>query len=722
MKLNDIYTNLPENLDLSSKNKKKAYNKDKLSKINLEGLSKKRKKTPNLAWNKFIKISKKNNLKSQDILKKWYLSNEINLYKKILRSKFLFSFSKQEQITSYIKLKYMSFKEKNSLFKYSAIAIFLFMFLILDVTYTKYLTKSWFENISSIKNITDFKELDNKISDASFDFAFANILFKPFLIFPGQKIKDTNNIIKTGKNTSILLGNSFDIINNIKKYIEWKNINEIAFSNLILNQKDNFKKIEKNTKALLITAKEIKLDGDFKNKRILEANIEKIKLVKNYITTINKNFDTFLNIFWHKKRKKYLIVFQNNDEIRPTWWFIWSVWFIDIFRWKLENFEKKDIYALEWDVKKNYNEKVIPVTWINLLAKRLWLRDANSYIDISKSSKAINYFLKKWWYNIDWIIYINQKTILDILKDVWEINFPKYDIQINHKNFSEIISLLVEAKVSKKATLDTPKQVLFDFSNILTNKILKEKKYSQIWKTILNNIISRDIVFYSFNKKESIFLDKLELNWKFDYINQTDFNYPFFLSVWWNKSDRFIQRNYEKTIEIYSNSENNLCTLNTEIKLNLKNTFSKTNEDRIILEMKKFNIKQNRDLLNIAGKWLNQNYTKIIIPWKAKINEKKLNDNWYILLDHQIYKTVEKLLKTAPWKESNFHFNYQIDNVDCVDQNYKIYKQAGIYNYNVKLDYINYQNNYKEKLNLSWLSKDFYYNTEKLIENNLIKK
>jgi hypothetical protein len=36
MKLNDIYTNLEEEINLSNKNKKEAYTKSKLTKKNLE--------------------------------------------------------------------------------------------------------------------------------------------------------------------------------------------------------------------------------------------------------------------------------------------------------------------------------------------------------------------------------------------------------------------------------------------------------------------------------------------------------------------------------------------------------------------------------------------------------------------------------------------------------------------------------------------------------------
>jgi hypothetical protein len=104
----------------------------------------------------------------------------------------------------------------------------------------------------------------------------------------------------------------------MKEYISGKDINKISFSNLILNQKNNLKNIEKNVEAILITTEKIKLNTNINNKKLLVQNRQKLLNFKKYINIINNNFETFLNISGHNKKKKYLIVFQNNDEIRPT--------------------------------------------------------------------------------------------------------------------------------------------------------------------------------------------------------------------------------------------------------------------------------------------------------------------------------------------------------------------------------------------------------------------
>jgi hypothetical protein len=131
--------------------------------------------------------------------------------------------------------------------------------------------------------------------------------------------------------------------------------------------------------------------------------------------------------------------------------------------------------------------------------------------------------------------------------------------------------------------------------------------------------------------------------------------------------------------------------------------------------MKKFRIKFNRDLLNIQWAWENVSYTKVIIPENAILDLKKLKKYWYKIIDHKKFKTVEEILKTKSQSTSYFAFDYNLKNIDCNKQSFKIYKQAWIYNYDILFDYNNFYTNKTEKLKFNWLEKDFYYN---LVESN----
>lgn len=717
MKLNDIYNNLEKTLNLKKVKRFLLVENELIKSKNIDSLKKE-----NLEE---IELKRTKNIKITEIKKEcldWIVLNKernINL-KKIIKNSQKISYKIKQKIRDIISFFYKTThpkKKEKKTYRILAYITVIFALIFLDKILIENLTISWINNLYNIKNTNNIKSIESQLSKAKTKFNIANILFTPFKIIPEKNIRNVDNTIITLNQASWLGLNIIDFYKENINYIEKKEIDKIYFANLIENSKGFFLKTELELEKIKNNLWKIKLNRESQNHKKLEETKKQILYIKENLSIINNNFETFLNILWKDKSKTYFIVFQNNDEIRATWGFMWSAAILEIFAWKIKSFETKDIYALEWDVNKNYTEKVKAPSWVNMLSERLWLRDSNAYIDFSKSSKSINYFIKKWWYDIDWVIYINQKVIIDLLEKIWELNFSKYDSKINHKNFSEIISILVEAKVSKTATLDTPKQVLFDFSNLLIEKINKEKKYLEVLETSIKNIKSRDIVFYSFNKKENELLKKLWLNGNFDYEEKTDFNYPFFISVWWNKTDRYIKRSIVKNIKI--EEINNKCSLKTNIELILENTFNKEDENRIKSLMKKYRIKENLDLLYISWKWLNQTYTKVIIPKNAIIDEKQLYNLWYKIIKHSKYNTVEKLLKTSSWEKSYFNINYKIDNIDCEIQNIKIYKQAWVYEYNIDFNYLsNIQN---KKIKLNWLEWDFYYNSEnntKIKEND----
>ncbi len=71
-----------------------------------------------------------------------------------------------------------------------------------------------------------------------------------------------------------------------------------------------------------------------------------------------EQFPGFLELLGHSERKRYLIVFQNADEIRPTGGFMGSMGLLEIFRGQVQLFQKKDVYAIEWDLKKSQYERL----------------------------------------------------------------------------------------------------------------------------------------------------------------------------------------------------------------------------------------------------------------------------------------------------------------------------------------------------------------------------
>jgi len=556
--------------------------------------------------------------------------------------------------------------------------------------------KSWYEKILSLKdnpvNIWDSQWL---INSSKFNFITAEILFTPFKFIPNNNIKNWYYILEWWKNISILLDNLIQTYISVNNYIEtswW--INNIKFTNLLSNLEPNFNKINNLLYNVVLSYDNINtiwvksLDVKINNAKW------KIKKIYKFTNIINNDYNNLLALLWATWERKYLVLFQNNDEIRATWWFIWSLAIVTINKGKIIDFKKDDVYAYEWDINKVYKNKNKAPEWLNQITKTFWLRDANYFVDFWASSKSINFFLKKIWKNVDWIIYINQNTFLDFLKLTWPIQFDEIWKTINEKNFSLLISTLVEAQSFKVWTLWTPKKILFDFAQIFINKLLSEKKYASYLNIILNNFKSRDIVFYSFHPEENNLLWKLWINWKINFNKTLDFNYPVFTSIWWNKTDRYIKLKYEKNINY-----NVDCSIDTNLKIYRTHYFTKNEEKKVINILDNYPIKDKtrKDILNIQWKWINKQYVRVILPKNIKVKKKK----WLKITYNNNFTLVEFYINTRQLETTNYDIDYTILNRSCKDYSYILYKQPWIREYDLKIK--DKTNTIKQK----WIRKDF---------------
>jgi len=562
------------------------------------------------------------------------------------------------------------------------VLILLFIFIIfIDKVAIEYFTNNWYKKLLSLKNNSNLIEKQSLINSSNNDFKIAEILFIPFKIISGEKINNANNIIIWGIKITNLLNKISLFSKWTYNFIEEKWEENIAYSQLLKNSQKIFSSTEKELKSISRTYNKI----HFSDNILLQNKLDYFKIELNkasyFINIINNNFDTFLDILWHNKRKKYLIVFQNNDEIRPQWGFMWSMWIVEIFRWEIKKFEKRDVYDYEFKIKKEHFSKESAPEWLNKMTPFLWLRDSNYYINHKDSANKIKFFIEKSGYNIDWIIYINQNSLFSILDLVWEYESKVLNTKVNSSNFSIIMSSLVESKKSQNWTTWTPKQILFDFMKEF-KEILKEKNISkaEILKSIFKDIKNREIAFYNFNKKERELLKELSLFNPINYNESLDFSYPVFTSISGNKSDRYIKIDYEKTIKKWIK-----CEYKTTLEINLEHTFNKKDLENNKDILNKFWIKENiKKLLFIQWNWENKQYVRIIIPKNAIIenNKKILSIKKY----YKRWKIVDLYLNTKVWEKSNFKLDYTIPNNKCKLYNYKLYKQPWIREYNLKLD------------------------------------
>lgn len=567
-------------------------------------------------------------------------------------------------------------------------------FLALSITLLWYwiITKSYIENtFTNIQKIdfSNINSLNKEVKSIKSDLNIANILIKPLLVI--------NYLVKNSsiENLGYVINWTLDIINFWSNWLEiydWLNkiilekwVDNIMFSQFIVNIEPILYDMSKKIDSSISNFSKVKtfssqdLDDKFNN------YFNKLKKLNTFYDKIFSNLNNIKDILWHNEKKTYFVIFQNNDEIRPTWWFMWSIWIVDVFRGQVINFENKDIYAIEWDLKDfaskawvAFEEPAPP--WLNKITPTFWLRDANYFSSIKESSLEIKRFLDKSpKYHIDWIVYINQNLITNILKKTWPIYFDQVKRDIDENNFSMIFSTLVEAKLTKTHTLSTPKQILFDFSEIFLDKLKSINDYSFFAKLFLESIEKKDVLVYLFDENQNQFLTNMWLEKSYNYNDYLDFNYPVFTSISWNKSDRYISRTFEKRLNIINN-----CDVETSFNIRQKHNFNINEEVSIKNLLYNMNLLWEVDvnnLLDIQWRWLNKQFIRVLIPKNAIIS----NDSRYIVKDFENYKEVSFYLNTNSLFESNFSFNYNLSNPMCKNYNYLFIKQPWINSYNLDL-------------------------------------
>ncbi len=656
-------------------------------KINLEDID--------LSLNEFIKIDKKNNFEhfdslirlNQSFLKKIFNKIKQFFVEKDILSKIIIILNKIMKVIGKIVKKIINIikwnklfltvnKYKNIYFKFYLFIISIFIllcFVFVCKLIIEYKVNSGYQNLIEIKNTRDEKVIKELVKKSIDDFRLAWVLFYPFSIIPTSKTELPKHIIYWWKQIAYTINNLIKVYNNVDKDIKKVGIKNIELTSILSESQNEVFSIESDLNKALSEYNSIKdlkqwpLNTKFEIWKKYLNNLEK------YLLIIKNNYGTFLNILWDKKEKKYLVVFQNADEIRPTWWFMGSMGIISMYKWKITKFESKDVYAHEWNLKKEDYLKLRAPEWLNTITKILGLRDSNYSQNYDKSSENIRFFMEKIWYNLDWIVYINNTIIEDFLRLTWNISFTKIDENIRYNNFSAIMSLLVESKKFKNWSIGTPKQILFDFIEEFKARLIKDWNYLSYFKIMSDNIIKREIVVYSFSPKENKLLQDLNINGKIDYDSSLDFAYPVYTSISWNKSDRYMARKYEKEIK-----QNKDCSIETSLKLSLSHNLTLDDESELKDLIKKYEIKTPWTMY-IQWTWRNRQYVRLLLPKNAIIKENKN----YIVEETPSVKYVNFYMQTNRFETKSMIINYTLPNKDCKKYSFNLYKQAWVRKYDM---------------------------------------
>ncbi len=328
-----------------------------------------------------------------------------------------------------------------------------------------------------------------------------------------------------------------------------------------------------------------------------EKQVTLIK-IKRQIKIAQKTTDFFVNnsyiledLLGKNGPRKYLFLFQNNQEIRATGGFIGSYGLLNVKNGKIEKFFIEGIFNPDGQLKDN----IIPPRPIQKISKAWSLHDSNWWPDFPKSAeKAMVFYEKTGGPTVDGVIAITPDVLKKLLKITGPIYLSQYDIYISNDNFLKMLQTEVEIGYDKNE--NRPKKILGTLSQIILKKIFQAENMKETIKIIpvlLESLKEKDILIYSKNND----LEKI------------------IISQGWGGKIKETQKDYLNVI----NSNINGYKTDGVIKQKIKQMVSVRSDGSIINDL--FIIREHQGKNSFYEWWnkVNADYLRVYIPLGSKL-------------------------------------------------------------------------------------------------------
>ncbi len=196
--------------------------------------------------------------------------------------------------------------------------------------------------------------------------------------------------------------------------------------------------------------------------------------------------------------KTYLILIQNEDELRPTGGFLTSVAKVVIRNGELVSLDIQDSY----DVDADYDEELYPISpwqlydYMNLQV--MTFRDSNWFTDFPTTVTWAEYlYAKKYAHSVDGVIAINQHVLVKLLDVTGRIFIPTVGRSVSSENILDVMRAQKEPPSAEERDPDWHrKQFMQPISSAILQKLLDgdEIPWEALTKAMLSELDQHHIL------------------------------------------------------------------------------------------------------------------------------------------------------------------------------------------------------------------------------------
>lgn len=228
----------------------------------------------------------------------------------------------------------------------------------------------------------------------------------------------------------------------------------------IVSLLENFKSSEKLSKKDVSELGAILTELYFLTQRYDVFNLQAISTSQNFkdASSVLSLIPTVEKLGGYGGERKYVVLFQNSNELRPTGGFIGSVAYVTVQNGKIKSTLINDVYDLDGQLKGHIEPHYIIRRY---LQPNLYLRDSNFNPDFeaSASVSALLYNLESGR-QVDGVIAIDTQVLKKLLEITGPMDVPGYNKPLTSKTVVALLQNSIEkdffpGSIQKKSVLST---------------------------------------------------------------------------------------------------------------------------------------------------------------------------------------------------------------------------------------------------------------------------
>ncbi len=329
----------------------------------------------------------------------------------------------------------------------------------------------------------DFISSGKNAQNAQKSFQSASAEFK-ILSFPAKfvmpaKTKAILNGLESAQNGSSALANFVDAAGVIAQNLKYITQNKSSQTSLDINstQLSLGKAYFKSAYASQL-AKEAQSGGIFTSK--LKDVENSFKTLAQISLNAQELTNLLINITGTDSPKSYLLLLENNAELRPGGGFIGNYAIITFDDGKLKDVTVDDIYNIDGQLKEKVSPPLVLVQ--NLGVDNFYLRDSNWTTDFDINAQtARDFYKKETGQTIDGVIAIDMTFVQNLLEKTGSVKLDDYNEEITSSNLFEKGEYYAEVGFFPGSTQKK------DFFASLTKKLISQITDSLSQKTASAN-------------------------------------------------------------------------------------------------------------------------------------------------------------------------------------------------------------------------------------------